>query len=120
AALDLLIPVPLHAARQREWGHNQAKEIAVGLSESLGIPLDDGCCASLPADATAARLDASERAANTGGAFETMRSPLGWSARIGLVDDVLTTGATLSACASALSRATGAHVIGLAVASPFR
>lgn len=53
AALDLLIPVPLHAARQRERGHNQAKEIALGLSESLGIPLDDGCCASLPADATA-------------------------------------------------------------------
>lgn len=120
AALDLLIPVPLHAARQRERGYNQAKEIALGLSESLGIPLDDGCVRRCRPTRQQARLDASERAANTDGAFETMRSPLGSPARIGLVDDVLTTGATLSACASALSRATGAHVIGLAVASPFR
>lgn len=120
AALDLRIPVPLHAARQRERGYNQAKEIALGLSESLGIPLDDGCVRRCRPTRQQARLDASERAANTDGAFETMRSPLGSPARIGLVDDVLTTGATLSACASALSRATGAHVIGLAVASPFR
>lgn len=119
-ALDLLVSVPLHAARQRERGYNQAQEIARGLADCLGIPLDDGCVRRSRPTRQQARLDASERAANTDGAFAAMRPVVGSPARLGLVDDVLTTGATLSACASALTLATDAQIIGLAVASPFR
>ncbi len=120
ASVDLLVPVPLHAARQRERGYNQAEQIAHGLAEALTIPLDAGCVRRCRPTLQQARLQASERVANTEGAFESVRSPAGAPLCIGLVDDVLTTGATLSACAAALSCATNAEIIAVALACPFR
>ena len=120
ASVDLLVPVPLHAARQRERGYNQAEQIAHGLAEALTIPLDAGCVRRCRPTLQQARLQASERVTNTEGAFETARPPAGSPLCIGLVDDVLTTGATLSACAAALSCATNAEIIAVALACPFR
>ncbi len=120
ASLDLLVPVPLHSARQRERGYNQAEQIAHGLAEALTIPLDAGCVRRCRPTLQQARLQASERVTNTEGAFETARPPAGSPLCIGLVDDVLTTGATLSACAAALSCATNAEIIAVALACPFR
>ena len=120
AALDLLIPVPLHAARQRERGYNQAEEIAKGLAAALCIPLVSDCLRRIRPTHQQARLEASERLANTNGAFKAARPICGSPRHIGLVDDVMTTGATLSACAAALQPATDAQIIVLAVASPFR
>ena len=124
SGLDLLVPVPLHPARRRERGFNQAGLIARGAGEALGVPVRSDLVRRLRPTRQQARLEASERAGNLAGAFGPGRRPArgGLSLRaIGLVDDVLTTGSTLSACAAALGAASpGAEIRAVAVASPFR
>ncbi len=110
---DLLIPVPVHADRARARGYDQAELIARAAALQLGLP-----CAPIleRARATIAQfdLDRSARATNVDGAFRLR--PLGTSADtrdqrplngrwIILIDDVVTTGATLAACAKPLIEA---------------
>lgn len=123
ADLEELVPVPLHPARQRERGYNQAEEIARGLGHALGVPVRTDRVLRLRPTRQQARLAATERIANLAGAFAPHRGGVapGEGRPIGLVDDVLTTGATFSACAQALDRAMpGARIRAIAVASPFR
>lgn len=124
SGLDLLIPVPLHPARQRERGFNQADLIARGAAEVLGVPVRRDLVRRTRPTRQQARLEASDRAGNLSGAFAP-GGPAGGgeiaSRTIGLVDDVLTTGSTLSACAAALGEAfPGAGIRAVAVAAPFR
>jgi ComF family protein len=102
AGVDYLLPVPLHPARMRERGYNQSAEIAAGLSQVLGVPVRDGLVRRCVNTRQQARLDAGERRANLAGAFAPVSAPPA-GARMGLVDDVLTTGATLESCARALA-----------------
>lgn len=104
---DRLVALPLAPRRQRERGFNQAREIALRVARALRVPLAlslDRIVASAPQ----AGLALSERARNVRGVF----APRGKvaDARIALVDDVMTSGATLSAAAGALRRAGAAHV----------
>ena len=121
--LDLLVPVPLHPARQRERGFNQAELIARGAGEALGVPVRGDLVRRTRPTRQQARLEASERAGNLAGAF-TPGDPGGAGTpprTIGLVDDVLTTGSTLSACAAVLGEAfPRAEIRAVAAASPFR
>ena len=121
--LDLLVPVPLHPARQRERGFNQADLIARGAGEVLGVPVRGDLVRRARPTRQQARLEAVDRARNLAGAFAP-RGPTAWDISpraIGLVDDVLTTGTTLSACAAALGAiAPGAEILAVAVAGPFR
>ena len=101
ASIDYLLPVPLHTARLRERGYNQSLEIASGLAVALGVPVCNGLLHRCKNTRQQALLSAEERGDNLRGAFyQVGQLPVG--ARIGLVDDVLTTGATLQACAQAL------------------
>ena len=123
SGLDLLVPVPLHPARRRERGFNQAGLIARGAGEALGVPVRSDLVRRLRPTRQQARLEAAERAGNLAGAFAGDLVDGGDSAprAIGLVDDVLTTGSTLSACAAALGGTVpGAEIRAVAVASPFR
>ena len=100
-------PVPLTASRQRERGFNQALEIARRLAEQLALPLVaplERVSASIPQATLAWR----ERARNVRGAFAARGDVRG--ARIALVDDVMTTGATLAEAARTLLRAGAADV----------
>ncbi|TDK23158.1 ComF family protein [Luteimonas aestuarii] len=106
---DALIAVPLHPARLRRRGYDQALELARPLAHTLGIPLLQGALVRARATTAQSRLDAAQRKRNLRGAFlATARTPL--PAHLALVDDVMTTGATLQAAATALRRAGVARV----------
>ncbi len=101
AEVDYLLPVPLHPARMRERGYNQSEEIAIGLAEVLGVPMCNGILHRAQNTRQQALLSAAERDSNLRGAFvQVGKLPAG--ARIAVVDDVLTTGTTLQACAETL------------------
>lgn len=119
--LDMIVPVPLHPARQRERGFNQADLIARGAAEALGVPVRGDLVRRVRPTRQQARLEAADRAGNLAGAFAPAGPAAGSPRIIGLVDDVLTTGSTLSACAAVLAEAApGAEVRAVAVAGPFR
>ena len=114
---DVLVNVPVHEARRRERGYDQAALIARRAADSLGLPFTE---AVIRTRATTAQfqLDRRHRADNVHGAFEVRRelatSVVGrW---IVLVDDVVTTGATLTEAAAALLDAGAAAVSAVTVA----
>ena len=106
---DAIVPVPLHAARLRRRGYDQALELARPLARTLRIPLRDDLLRRQRATAPQSRLDAAARRRNLRGAF-TVRGAGGLPAHVALFDDVMTTGATLHAAALALRRAGVARV----------
>ena len=101
APLDCLLPVPLHPARLRERGFNQSAEIAAGLGAALGVPVFDRVVRRRKNTRQQALLSAEERRANLRDAFAPVAAPP-TGVRIGIVDDVWTTGETMTACAQAV------------------
>lgn len=104
--LDALVPVRLHPARERARGYDQARALATVASHLVGVPIRPALhrLKSGPAQAT---LGQQERRANVKGAFAGIAGSL-HGLRVGLVDDVATTGATLHDAAAA-ARACGAR-----------
>jgi ComF family protein len=100
--VDILVPVPLHRARLRERGYNQSAAIARGMSRVLGLPLITRAAERARNTSTQTALDRGERLRNVAGAFRIRRPGDVRCARILLVDDVITTGATVGALAGAL------------------
>lgn len=105
-----LVPVPLHPSRARRRGFNQAERIAAAIASRTALEVADCLCRRGPATARQVGRGRSERLAGIAGAVE-LRPGSRPSAEVVVVDDVVTTGATLSACAAAL-RSAGAHPIG--------
>ena len=101
---DVIIPVPLHASRQRERGFNQAKLIAQLLSVDSSIPAKP-LLKRVRYTTTQTALDRAERMENLHNAFRLRKKADVRALRVLLVDDVLTTGSTLSECARVLKRA---------------
>ena len=106
---DLIMPVPLHAARLAERGYNQAALLARVLSQGVGVPIDETAIVRQKATLQQAMLKAVERRENVKDAFAACRSDL-TGKNIALIDDVCTTGSTLEACAQALRAAGAASV----------
>lgn len=112
---ELLVPVPIHPTRQRERGYDQAELIAAAAAERLGLPAVRALERSR-ATTPQFELGRNERAANVADAFR-VEEPLAVVGRwVVLVDDVVTTGATLVACARALLEAGAAAVSAVTVA----
>ena len=101
---DFIVPVPLHPARKRERGFNQAELLALALRRQTGLPLRDGLQRTRYTT-TQTQFDRSERMENLRGAFRLRRGSNVQDLRMLLVDDVLTTGSTLSECALVLHEA---------------
>jgi ComF family protein len=104
---DFIVPVPLYPVKQREREFNQAERLAARLSAAAEIPLNTRLLRRIRPTASQTQLTRRERAENMRGAFAIQPGAQLDGERIVLVDDVLTTGATTSACARVL-RAAGA------------
>jgi ComF family protein len=115
-AVDVVVPVPLHPARQRERGYNQAELIARAIARRLRLPCRSHLLVRTRARPEKLRLTVRERWQSVRNAFDMREGAQVDKLRVLLVDDVLTTGATLDACSRALREAGAAHVAAITVA----
>ena len=106
----MLIPIPLHRARLRQRGYDQSLELARLLASSLGLLLGHDILFRYKATQAQSRLDADARQRNLHGAFRIASGRYGLPSHVALVDDVMTTGATLRVAADTLRRAGVARV----------
>jgi len=97
-----LLPVPLHRSRLRERGYDQALELAKAVARRTGVPLLSSALRRSRATARQSELDLSARQRNLRGAFGLAERDL--PTHVALIDDVMTTGATLRECAQTLLR----------------
>lgn len=100
---DVLVPIPLHSARYRRRGFNQAHELARHAGRALGIQAEPRCLERTTATREQSGLAPAERRRNVRGAFRVVSDVSGKS--VALVDDVLTTGSTAREAARALRAA---------------
>jgi competence protein ComFC len=107
---DYILPIPLHWLKRRERSFNQAQRLAGHLSRATGIPLAGRLLKRVEPTSTQTRLTRAQRTENVKRAFAYGGRGKLAGARIVLVDDVLTTGATASACAKLLMH-NGAGVV---------
>lgn len=110
---DLIIPVPLHRQKLRKRGYNQSDSFAKGLAQVLEIPWQSDVLARLADSSTQTKKTRLERWQNVGQLFTVAQPAAVQNQRILLVDDVMTTGATLEACALVLLEA-GAQKVSVA------
>lgn len=118
ARADLIIPMPLSARRLRERGFNQAVEIAQRVGRMTGIPVATGICRKVAETLPQAALPWKERAKNVRGAYVCDADLRG--KKVAVIDDVMTTGATLNELAKNLRRAGAVHISGWMVARALR
>ncbi len=114
AERSMVVATPLAATRERERGYNQSALLARALASRWQIPFVSDCVVRARATATQTRLTPEERRNNVSGAFrasQSARQRLA-GAHVVLVDDVITTGATLSECATTLFES-GARIISI-------
>ena len=107
---DLLVPVPLSSRRRRARGHNQADELAREVARAAGLARDEHALHRARDTRPQSGLSRAQRAKNPRGAFRARRDRVEGRCVL-LVDDVVTSGATASACARALKRAGAARVV---------
>lgn len=115
-AADVVVPVPLHPARLRERGHNQAELIVRPLAKLLGLQVRSYLLVRTRPRPEKLRLTLRERWRSVRGAYAIRGGKRVDNLRVLLVDDVMTTGATLDACSRALKRAGASYVAALTVA----
>jgi len=105
APWDLIVPVPLHPVKLRQRQFNQSERLARCLGRVLGLPVNARVVWRVQFTETQTRLSRPQRAANVRAAFAPRLGKELHGERVILVDDVMTTGATTSACARALRKA---------------
>ena len=105
---DIIVPVPLHKTRLKKRGYNQSEQFALGLSETMDIPVDCNVLIRQLASETQVSKSRFNRYKNMEEVF--IAKPIQAYKKILLVDDTITTGATLEACTLALNKAGCTHI----------
>jgi ComF family protein len=112
---DVIVPVPLHRRRERERGFNQSELLAKGIAKRTGMPMETGVLARTRNTAPQVTMKSPEqRRENIAGAFECIGDVAG--KRVLLIDDVVTTGATVAACSVPLRDAGASSIWVLSLA----
>ena len=115
ADVDTVVPVPLHIRKRLSRGYNQAEYIARGIAASLGVPVDTGSVKRHRYNPSQALKEHRDRWKNVDGIFSVAHPERLKGRHILLVDDVLTTGATITSCAEAVMAAVPDVRISIAV-----
>lgn len=120
SSVDAIVPVPLHPKRLKWRGYNQSEWLAMGLSEEMNVPVCSDWVERLVETTTQTNKNAEERWSNVHGIF-ALREDLDPSCVEGkhilIVDDVITTGSTIMACAAAFSKVTGVKISAASLAA---
>lgn len=101
-SIDFIVPVPLHPKKLRERGYNQAAMIAQGLSQATSIPISTENLIRVIHNPTQTKRTKTQRWENVKDIFDLRHPQLFTNKHVLLVDDIITTGSTLEACAHAL------------------
>lgn len=112
SSADMLVPVPLHRTKQRERGYNQCEYLCRGITRVSAIPYATGLLCRAKYTETQTQLNLEDRRANVGDAF-ALRPHAGYAIKgmkLIIIDDVITTGSTISACAVEL-KTNGAEAV---------
>ena len=112
-----IIPVPLHPARKRERGFNQSEIVAESLGAELNLKIEKNILSRIKNTRDQTKLSIEERRQNVAGAFQVQdKQKILQGQKIILVDDVITTGATLNECARVLKQAGAKEILAVTIA----
>lgn len=103
--IDLIIPIPLHYRRRLKRGYNQSEQLAIGVGRKLGVKCDFRAVRRKIYNESQTLKSRKERWDNVEEIFEVRRAQKLRGRHILLIDDVMTTGATMSSCAESIYRA---------------
>ena len=113
---DLILPIPLHKLKKAERGYNQSYFIAKGISKRLNIKCSESSIKRIKYTESQTTMNLVQREANIGGAFEVKKRKFIEGKNILLIDDVITTGATISECGRSLLSAGANRILAASVA----
>ena len=108
--IDLIIPVPLEKKRRKQRGYNQSMEIAKGVAEVVGLPIVEQAVERVSFTGSQTRKSLQERMENVEGAFRSTGKVDLCGRHVLVVDDIVTSGATICACVEALKAYTDLKV----------
>ena len=110
AEIDLIHPVPLHRAKLRQRGYNQSELIARGIAEVMNKPVETNFITRVKGTGTQTKKSRYERWENVKDNFHIPEPDLFCNKHVLLIDDVITTGATIEACAESLLSVPGTRI----------
>lgn len=108
--IDVLVPIPLHWLRRLTRGYNQSELLCRGIGEVLNVPVCTGAVVRHRYTRQQSLQQSHKRAENVEGAFKVKRADKLAGKHVLLVDDVLTTGATIAACADVIATVPGVRI----------
>ena len=108
--IDAIIPIPLARKRERQRGYNQSHELAKGISEMTGLPIYNKVVSRTAFEGSQTSLGRWERNENVENVFELTNADAIRDKHLLIVDDVVTTGATIIACSKELCKAGGVRI----------
>ena len=114
--IDVIIPVPLHPRKRRARGYNQSEWIARGVSQVVGLPVDVSSVIREKHTDTQTRKSTYERWENVDGIFRLCHPENFVGKHVLIIDDVLTTGSTTTACADVFHEVEGVRISVLTLA----